>query len=57
VEDASLAKCCRATLHPTIVAIAMMQKVLCNNTNGRKPDLNKNQFATQHTRICKRSKT
>jgi hypothetical protein len=52
VEDANLAKCCCATPHPTMVAIAMMQKVLCNNKNGKKPDLNKNQFATLHTRIC-----
>jgi hypothetical protein len=51
VEDANLAKRRHATPRPTMVTTATMQKVLHNNTNGRKPDLNEFQIATQHTRI------
>jgi hypothetical protein len=32
--------------------VVMMQKVLHNNKNGKKPDLNKLQIVTQHIRIC-----
>jgi hypothetical protein len=46
VEDANLAKCRHATPCPTMVVAATMQKVLLNNTNGKKPDLNKLQIAT-----------
>jgi hypothetical protein len=41
VEDANLAKRCHATPHLTMVVVATMQKVLHNNINGKKPDLNK----------------
>jgi hypothetical protein len=51
MEDANLAKCCHATLCLTMVVAATMQKVLHNNKNGRKPDLNKLQITTQHTKI------
>jgi hypothetical protein len=51
MEDANLAKCRHATPRLTMVTAAMMQKVLHNNTNGKKLDLNEFQIATRHTRI------